>query len=774
MGIADIERDLKPFKLSPGDLDARALTQIDLELLGLGPIVGYRVPYYDFNGLPVKHSRVRQCSNPHVKGDNGAFIRTTKDEARIYFPMEFRAALSGGAQIHVGGGHEPTVTHRPLILVDDERVATHIVVHHGYPAAAVQGPAGWSTHSGLADGFKELCELVVDDGMSVVLWIGDGSDRNIQREVANLAMELKFRGVPFNAIRQYTLDRLTKAGLAAVLTPRSKFPQHPNIRSYIQEKIGDSGFKLTRKDHMEVALAILADMESRGIRIKSTTDGNFYYFNRGTRELLRTSVALSGRELMDSSEFMSQIYTSYGISPNDTQILKWLATQFASEEPIYRTRSFRVMMCEPRHKNTFALQLSASEYVTFEPGRPARFTLNGEGGILFEKFGETAASMDMEKLKACVEKEREKETLRMWWLDVIKEVRIDKSTRFRMMLALLYYISPWLKGWREIQLPIEVITGEAGTGKSSLFSLRLKIITGDPELKGLPSTVRDWHTALANTSGISVFDNVHLANRQYRQALSDEMCRLVTEPRPTIEMRQLYKTAEVAKLPVNCTFGVTSIENVFTNIDFIQRSIILHLDRAYGGEVLYGSWVSQKLEQFGGREAWLAHHIVALERFFAEVERPGGWDVHYASRTRLINLEQAMVVMGRVFGVDCADWLPEIFQDNATSTAVDIDWVLKGLKQFADRLLSEGRSGFTAAQVVDWAMCEDEFEDNVTLTNARRLGRYIASHKTVVRQTTGINIARSNAKGTSYAIEVGGKKVTAAIGKSSPKGKKKS
>jgi hypothetical protein len=320
-----------------------------------------------------------------------------------------------------------------------------------------------------------------------------------------------------------------------------------------------------------------------------------------------------------------------------------------------------------------------------------------------------------------------------------------------------------LKGWKEIQLPIEVVTGEAGTGKSSIFSLRRGILTGEMKLERLPPDLREWSAKVASTSGMIVFDNVHLASKSIRQTLSDEMCRLITEPNPTITMRQLYKTADVVDFPVQCTFNLTSIENVFTNIDFIQRSIIINLVRPYsepGAEVTYGGWVRDKMNAHGGRVAWLAHHIVVLERFFEVVRKR--WHPGYKSKTRLINFEQTVRLMGEVFDLDM-NWLPNMLRDTANRTALDVDWVLEGLHKFvehqksitsdAEIVMQKGVIKFSAQDIENWADAHDDFTSNQTLTNSRRIGRYIATHKTVVRQTTGIQIHPSK-RSAVYTVQV--------------------
>jgi hypothetical protein len=748
--VADLER----FGLTPSDIDARHLTHLDLEAYGISSgVVGYRIPYYDWEGTPHKHSRIRALPRAGEDGD-GTFIRTTKDSTRVYFPPSFAETKSRTFSIskdNVFGGAADTFL--PLFVVDDERMAAHIIKVHQYRAVALQGVSGWNTQFGLAEGFRELCEMATQEAHTIMLWLGDQSDKNVQREVANIGMEMKFLGVPFSRLRQYLGTTLKEASLRDTLTSTAAFPRHPNIRRYITDKI-EGAQKLDRKDQQQLGLAILSDMESRGFRIRSTTTGDYYYFNRDTKELMSAKLAVNGRELMENSDFMSSIYKAYGLSAQDKPILGWLSTQFMAEEPIAKTRSYRVMMCDPRQDNTFAIQVGNANFIHFEPGRKAKVKENGDSGILFEK--DAVRPLDLAKLQKEMESARENpaDLMPFWWKDVVNDVRLQRDSQFKTFIALLYYISPWLKGWRKVQLPIEVITGEAGTGKSSIFLLRSGILTGVMKAGRLPIDLREWSAKVVSTNGLLLFDNVHLANKSTKQMLSDEICRLITEPEPTIEMRQLYKTAEIAEFPVQCTFGITSIENVFTNIDFVSRAIMFQLERPYneGGDVLFDSWIDRKLSDKGGREAWLAHHIVVLERFFAEVEK--SWDNGYQSKIRLINFEQTIRIMGKVFGLD-TEWLPKLLQDNARTSAVSVDWVLEGLARFAEsrRQRGDAPKEFVAQDIEDWANASEDFDRNSVLTSSRKIGRYISNHRTVVRQTAGI-VMLPAVRGARYILEV--------------------
>ena len=629
--------DLEPFGIKASDLGACEASDIDLKIAGLPEgFDGYKIPYTDMFGLPAAHFRMRQLPLAADDEDHGAFIRSSPDTAYVYFPPRFRALADSPTASYVTlAAHELLAaveqTHRVLFVVEDERLAAAIVKRFKYMAVAIQGPAGWKAANGPAKGLSDLVARVREEGWQIILWIGDTKAKNVQAEVSQFGMQLKYMGVPFKQLRQYTYGSgdLTLERIKRTLRPLSKFPKHPNIREYILEKMAELDIgRFNRQEQQEIGLAILSDLEARGTRIRSLTTGDCYYFDRGTKELTRASLESANKDMIQNTDFMARLYQDYGLARADYQIMSWFSTQFAAEDPIVRTKSYTTLMCEPRTSSTVAIQITPSEfaYIDYEKSPKATIRSNGDFNILFEKPPQNNEAIDIKELEKWLEKERQKPTLDMWWGDVTKEIRVKKNARFLQILALMFYVSPWLKGWRDIQLPIEVSTGEAGLGKSSLFQLRMQILTGNPKLQSLPDSMKEFHARIANVSGLCVFDNVHLENKSRRQQFSDEMCRLVTEPRPTISLRQLYKTAEIAEFPFNATFGITSIDNVFTKIDFIQRAIILQYERF--GDIVedarFGTWVSDKLGKYGGRTAWLAHHLVALERFFAIVERE--WD----------------------------------------------------------------------------------------------------------------------------------------------------
>jgi hypothetical protein len=134
-----------------------------------------------------------------------------------------------------------------------------------------------------------------------------------------------------------------------------------------------------------------------------------------------------------------------------------------------------------------------------------------------------------------------------------------------------------------------------------------------------------------------------MVNKELRQRLSDEMCRLVTEPAPYIEMRKLFTTNENFRIPVRTVFAMTSIQQPFMSADIIQRSLILEL--AAIGKDFDNSWAERALAKSGGRVGWLAHQLAVLHLFFKKVSQ-GGWNPNYKSSHRLANFEQMFRVIG--------------------------------------------------------------------------------------------------------------------------------
>src|SRR5262249_32700454 len=156
-------------------------------------------------------------------------------------------------------------------------------------------------------------------------------------------------------------------------------------------------------------------------------------------------------------------------------------------------------------------------------------------------------------------------------------------------------LSPWINRWRGTQLPLEQAIAEAGSGKSSLYSLRLAVYSGRPDLQNVPNDLRDWYAAVSEAPGIWVGGNVRILNKEMRLRLSDDLCWLITEPHPTVTLRKLYTTSDRAQIPVNTTYAITSIYPTFQSADLQQRSVMLKFKAIPEGQ-RQSNWVQDKLD----------------------------------------------------------------------------------------------------------------------------------------------------------------------------------
>jgi hypothetical protein len=291
-------------------------------------------------------------------------------------------------------------------------------------------------------------------------------------------------------------------------------------------------------------------------------------------------------------------------------------------------------------------------------------------------------------------------------------------------------------------MPVELATGEAGSGKSTLYGLRLNILSGGSDLKNTPQSIRDWHASVANTGGLHVIDNATIGDKQLRQAMSDEMCRIVTEDSPTVEMRKFYTEHDLVKVPVSTVFALTSIAQSFSQNDLIDRSIHIELDKGINGSSYDAEWAMHQLAERGGRTGWVVHHMLVLQRFFQLVDQ--SWSPTYKAKFRLINFEQALCLMAQVFGWD-ASWIPGYLSNRVAETAVAADWAMQGIEAFVEQYkedhptpASRVKSLIYANTISEWCAMEEDFKECVPLTSSRRLGRYLQMHKQQVQTATGL------------------------------------
>jgi hypothetical protein len=785
-----MKEDLIKSGLDHSDIMARAIDSTERAACILPhSIQGYAIPYCDLRGHPLPFYRVRafdflpkykqpKDSTNHVYFPPNFLEESKKASFVLITEGEKKAALATklGFPCIGFGGVDSWRNRVVTIPIDSELTQNQAkgILKAKLPAAT---EINEDTHQNLAVGMQELIDYVLTERKTIIIVYDSdqevGVKPSVQRAAAVLGFELRFRGIPFVAIRQIVLPPLPRSESVAQTTTsnlppdareaknlnkvalddflmekgkgafqelvdiclkkRSAFPRHPSIRDFINKKLQRSN--MSRKDMQALSIAVLSDLDANGMRIRSKEDEQSFYFDFVTRKLLKTTFDARA-ENVAATPFGQFLYRRYGLGGADQRLIIWIATQFAGEDPIEEASPYHVIARIRTIDDSVHYQVSDSQFVKVDATGIELFD-NGEHSVLFESGN--VLPLDIEKLTQWYTRhDSQGPKLPNYWADVLTHVRLRDQDKARFIISLLYYMSPWLYRWRGMQLPVEMVIGESGSGKSTLCELRLDILSGTSKLRNAPSDLKDWHASVANTGGLHVTDNVQLVDRNLRQRLSDEICRLITEPEPTIEQRKYYTNADVIRLPVRAVFALTAIQQPFQNADLLQRSIILELDKTTGAEdgrpeITYDSeWKSNQLATYGGREGWIAHHLVVLHRFFKLVTQK--WDPKYKAKHRLIHFEQAMLLMAEVLDVD-PSWIPEYLSGIIDKTLGESDWTFEGIRAFVDTMGAHYymTSNLVTCQIIsEWALGEDEFKTCDMLTNSRRLARYMQTHKSII------------------------------------------
>jgi hypothetical protein len=748
---------------------------------------GYVIPYYSITGERAPFYRLRlfnplpgkpKYSQPGGTGNYVYFPRT--------FPDLIRKSESGQALSCING-FEPA-----LFIVEGEKKAAK-AASEGFLCCGLGGVYNWRTkvieltedvqviksNTGttqirlkgpgnltmasdgralLAAGMLEMILMAKERGMQIVICFDTDYPTNVQVQIAaaELAFELRNRGIPSNHIRQLVLpsqgdkkvaldDYLCTAGpdalkvlLHGCLERRSAFPRHPDIKAFINKRMQGP---MLRSEAKELALSIVADMDADGIRMIDRAAGIPYFFDGRSKSLMKVNLLHTHNEPLHEGRFGEFLYHQYDISQSDQKLLYWLAAGFTGEQPVEDVSPRSVVALLPN--NRIALQVDDGHFaiVSGDAQLPFRIVENGTEGLLFR--ADQVEAIDHTVLRSAFNKELQRlkgksiPFSQMHWPFALGQFKFCRETDWQV-LSVLCYMSPWLLRWNGTQLPVELMIGEPGSGKSSMYTLRQHVLTGRPALRNQPTDIRDWYASITTNDGMHVTDNLHFASKELRQRLSDEICRIVTEPTPYVEMRKLFTTSENTRIPVRTTFAITAIQQPFMNADILQRSLIVELQAV--GTNHAADWAGQQLEAFGGRIGWVAHQLAVLHLFFDRANKE--WQPNYRSHHRLANFEQVFTLMAKVVGMEQPEEVVRNLVNVAETQVSEYDWTMEALKDFSAHHLPElqrdPRKGFTTEDVASWAAGEDSYSENAIITNARRLSRYFKSHMTMIETCTGI------------------------------------
>jgi hypothetical protein len=797
--------DLKASGLTPDDMRVRDVTPSELAVCNVpGGTSGYVIPYFNYKGEALPFYRLKLIKWV-LK------YKQPKDtQNHVYYPPNFLKVLSAAAK----------EGKRYIIIVEGEKKAA-CLCKNGIAAVGLGGVDSWRNRTivlpadtklekdgkdgkaikaklpstkakvieniTVAEGFGELVDLAHRNKLKFIICFDSDLKGKVkpevQRAAAMLGFELRYRGMQTANVKQLVLpeigsgktgvdDFIVAKGMPAFqklvdtcLRTDRGFPRHPSPKAFINQRL-ELGSQ-SRKEAQETALSILVELDAGGRRLRNEHTNQPYYFNEATFKLMPVSLGSSSNDPLHETAFGQHLYEHFGVGSADAAMMKWLATQFTGEQPVHEITPRRVVCLTPEdHTNPdgLAYQLSDSQFVTISPDPKKALELhpNGSRGILFEQ--NQVIALDSERVIETFNEQRDlNKPFTPWWFEVLEDIDLHGKEN-NHLAALLNYLSPWLQRWKGLQLPIELWTGEAGSGKSSLQSLRLQILTGLPDLRNSPTDLRDWYASITNAGGLHVIDNLHFVNRELQQRMSDEICRLITAPQPSIEQRKLYTTSDIQRIPVSCVFAMTAITMPFQAADLIQRAAVFNINKK--DRPVDSDWVQKQIDKFGDREAWVGHHLAFLHRFMNLASKK--WDNDYKARHRLAHFEQALKIADEVCGsvgeetealVDKSKTqgsehnLVETLDRMTQETLSGSDEAMEGIKQFIYETSRRDKPNiFTAKEISQWAQADEDYKTNSLLINARKLGKYIQAHKYALERSVGMKEYDRYGNATRYIV----------------------
>lgn len=782
------------------ELRIRPASTIELESCGLRPgspetlgsTAPYVIPYFYINGVPAPHYRIkvlhetekgtkyRQPANSQnwiyfppgftEVSQNAPFILVTEGEKKAAAATQwgFPAVALGGVDSWRSRTFELTVTGMKAARnKSDEEIGNKIIVK----LSSSGNGSVKELESGIAKGLTELADYAIEKEKTLFITFDTDLTEapfikpEVQRAAADLAFFFRTESaVPLRLIKQLVLpiEGADKVGLddyllaegadelfhlvkeAMATAPGLLYPRRPELKQWMTKQL-NSG-RLGRDGIEKIAISVVAEMDARGRRLRSP-DNRFYYFDSERKRVIPATYVGNFERFVPDAGFSQFLYTYYGLRSRDLKVKEGIIDAFTAEDPIETVSPHRGIRVG---KSEVDLQISDSRFIR---ANADGLTVcdNGTDGTLFLSDQVESLNVekdDLRKFTRAYDKQKDKVVV---WHKVFQELKIEpfpgvSKEETLELLAATFYISPWLNRWKGTQVPLEIATAEAGSGKSSLYSLRLTVLTGRPELQNVPQDLRDWYAAISEAPGMWVGDNVRFTGKDMRQRLSDELCRLTTEPDPHVTLRKLYTTSERARIPINSAFALTSIYPPFQSADLQQRSLVIKFKAIPEGE-RQSNWLEHQLTRFGGRQSWVFYQLLALRDFFRIVKTE--WDDSYRSYNRLANYEQAVILMAKVLG------LKSVTQDVLKRLAYNApeggdDATMEGLKEFAhDRKPNEL---FAAGEVVEWAEQQEDYKQDNVLISSRKIGRYIRAHEYDVQKYAKI-VPKRGANRTLYFVE---------------------
>lgn len=776
--IEDLERSglLEDTVESAGIKDDATSDTVGVLLRDKYHVKGFVIPYLGLDGRPLKFYRVKVLAS--LNGNKPAkYLQPKAAGNHLYVPPTLHSLEPKWAK-------DTTV---PLFITEGEKKAL-AGVQAGLPIVAVGGVFSWRTHIHILERGvvrvedKPSAKVVhLDDrgekayrtevapeleeiewrGREVILIFDSDATNNpeVQRAAFELANWLGERGaepkqislagvIPDSVLRRADRDTSAKLGLDDVLVLDPSFGEDlldPEWRSragfrplpsdplqWVTEQLNDG--RTTRATQERVAQFAINWLDANGTRFMGV-DGTYYFFDNETRVLHDFRPGSNLSSLRETS-FGHLLVEQLGIDPADSSTLGRLIGRFPLGAP--EISPHRVLAQHPDFPDVIYYQLSDADVMKISADG-LELISNGDDDVLFHRGSVDPIDLD-ELAIACDEWRLRKEPL---WHGALKTLNIDpmgdlSHAESLRLLTTLCYLSPWLNRWRGLMLPLEIAVGEPGSGKTFTYNLRRGVLTGRTSLQGLPDDFRSWVASIGAAPGLWVCDNLGNVRSDYWHRLNDELARLITDPAPSIELRQLYTTATTFRIPVNSSFAITTIRNPFTAPDVLQRSLVYTLSAIPVGD-RDPDWYTDRMNQ---RVKWVAEHVNVLHLFLKRAESQ--WRPNFKSGYRLVHFEQAVLNMGAVLGWDLSNVVDGL-AGVVAATVAQYDPIIEALTTFVDEW-NRPRRKVRLRDVIDWVEGDpgERFTALRQFANEITLGKYIQAHKYDIEQSTGVTITKES------------------------------
>lgn len=532
--------------------------------------------------------------------------------------------------------------------------------------------------------------------------------------------------------------------------------QHPRARSFVAKTM-DKG-RTKRSDQLKCTTAILNGLDANGRRYVNPLTGDHYYWDNNLHVLHEFNL---GDRNLGLTSFGMMLNQRYGVSDADNQLRTRITSGYASRPGMGKVYPKKV--CHATD-DAFYFQLSDS-FLLKTTKDFIEVANNGTDGVLF--LANQVEPIPIEEVLyqpkpgegGFTQVYKAPPTDEPRWLTTLRGVNLQplpflNAEETRVLIAGLFYLNPWFRRWRGLMLPLELMIGEAGSGKSFLYNLRQAILTGRPSLNNPPVSHKDWNSQIASAGALWVCDNLGQPVKELADHMSDELARLITDPTPKIDVRKLYTTMEMGSFPVNCSFAITAIRNPFHKADIMQRSLIIPLAAIEEGQ-RDSRWYMRQLE-CGGRTQWILEQARIAQRFLRAAHM--NWQENYLSSNRLVHLEQCLLFMGEAMGTQKAmAKVVSRLTDIINSQIASGDPLMEALQTFALEHLaksSQPYKPFKASDIVNWAGADPEsrYDHIRVLKNPISIGKYLAQHAHDVANIAGISPGQVRHNQTFYQL----------------------